>query len=84
MLYSNFPIAGPLQGDIVVVLLVVAILLFVGYRIARKQRAEDMLFLVWSIVMLVAMYGQNRWAYYFAMNAALLVGIAGGAIIIGY
>ncbi|MBU4374233.1 MAG: hypothetical protein KJ714_07315 [Euryarchaeota archaeon] len=39
-----------------------------------------MLFLVWSIVMLLAMYGQNRWAYYVAVNAALLVGYAGGAI----
>jgi asparagine N-glycosylation enzyme membrane subunit Stt3 len=39
-----------------------------------------MLFLVWSVVILLAKYGQNRLAYYFAVNAALLVGYAGGAI----
>jgi dolichyl-diphosphooligosaccharide--protein glycosyltransferase len=80
MLWSNFPIAGPLQGDNVVLWLIIAVLLVIGYRIAKKQRVEDMLFLVWSIVMLLAMYGQNRWAYYFAVNAALLVGFAGGGI----
>ncbi len=81
MLYGSFPIAGPLQGDNIVLLLIIAFLLYIGYRIAKKQRAEDTLILVWSIVMLIAMYGQNRWAYYFAVNAALLVGIAGGEII---
>jgi oligosaccharyl transferase (archaeosortase A-associated) len=80
MLWSNFPIAGPLQGDNIVLWLIIAILLVIGYRIAKEQRAEDMLFLVWSIVMLSAMYGQNRWAYYFAVNAALLVGLSGGFI----
>ncbi|MCE8424204.1 MAG: oligosaccharyl transferase, archaeosortase A system-associated [Candidatus Methanoperedens sp.] len=80
MLWSNFPIAGPLQGDNVVLLLIMAILVTIGYRIAKKQRAEDMLLSVWSIVMLLAMYGQNRWAYYFAVNAALLVGYAGGSL----
>ncbi|MDD5617216.1 MAG: oligosaccharyl transferase, archaeosortase A system-associated [Candidatus Methanoperedens sp.] len=81
MLYNGFPITGPLQGDNFVLLLIIALLLFIGYRIAKKQRAEDMLILVWSVVMLIGMYGQNRWAYYFALNAALLIGIAGGAII---
>ncbi|MBU4139763.1 MAG: oligosaccharyl transferase, archaeosortase A system-associated, partial [Euryarchaeota archaeon] len=80
MFWSNFPIAGFFQNDGAVLWLIIAILGVIGYRIARKQRAEDMLFLVWSIVMLVAMYGQNRWAYYFAVNAALLVGLSGGFI----
>jgi oligosaccharyl transferase (archaeosortase A-associated) len=80
MFWSNFPIAGFFQNDDVVLWLIIAILGVISYRIARKQRAEDMLFLVWSIVMLVAMYGQNRWAYYFAVNAALLVGLSGGFI----
>lgn len=80
MFWSNFPIAGFLQNDSAVLWLIIAILGVIVYRIARKQKAEDMLFLVWSIVMLVAMYGQNRWAYYFAVNAALLVGYAGGFI----
>lgn len=81
MFWSNFPIAGFLQNDSAVLWLIIAILVVISYRIAKKQRPEDMLVLVWSIVMLLAMYGQNRWAYYFAANAALLVGYAGGGII---
>jgi len=30
--------------------------------------------------MLLAMYGQNRWAYYFSVNAAVLVGLAVGGL----
>jgi dolichyl-diphosphooligosaccharide--protein glycosyltransferase len=80
MFWSNFPIAVFFQSDDAVLWLIIAILGVISYWIAKKQRAQDLLFLVWSIVMLIAMYGQNRWAYYFAVNAALLVGYAGGAI----
>jgi dolichyl-diphosphooligosaccharide--protein glycosyltransferase len=78
--WSNFPITGPLQGDDFALWLIIAVLLFIGYRIARKQRPDDMLLLVWSVIMLLAVFGQNRWAYYFAVNVALLVGYAGGTI----
>ncbi len=78
--WSNFPISGILQGDNAAIYLMIAIMLYIGYRIARKQRAEDMVILVWSVVMLLAVFGQNRWAYYYAVNAALLVGYAGEAI----
>lgn len=81
MLWSNFPITGPLQGDNLVILLTIAVLTTTGYGILKRQRSEELIFFVWTITMLLAMYGQNRWAYYFAVNAALLVGIAGGAII---
>ncbi|VVB89943.1 Dolichyl-monophosphooligosaccharide--protein glycotransferase AglB [uncultured archaeon] len=79
--WGNFPITGFLQGDIVSLLILAAVSLYIGYRITKKQRAEDMLILVWTIVMFIAVYGQNRWSYYFAVNAALLAGVAGGAII---
>lgn len=80
MLWSNFPITGFLQKDDAVLWFIIAVLIFIGYMIARKQRPQDMLFLVWTTVMLLAMYGQNRWAYYFAVNAALVVGYAGAGI----
>lgn len=95
MLWSNFPIIGSAPNvncdlsqysdicrshDDYVLWFVILVLAFIGYRIAKKQRPEDMLFLVWSTVMLLALYGQNRWAYYFAVNAALLVGYVGSAL----
>ncbi len=82
MLWSNFPIAiiGFLQNDTFVVLFILSVLVIFGYRIVRKQKPEDMLFLVWGIVMLLAIYGQNRWAYYFAVNLALMVGYVGASL----
>jgi dolichyl-diphosphooligosaccharide--protein glycosyltransferase len=80
MLWSNFPVTGFLQGDIFVLLLILAILLIFSFRIIKKQRPEDMLLLVWGIIMLLAMYGQNRWAYYFAVNLALMVGYVGAVL----
>ncbi len=80
MLWGNFPVLGSLQSDNAVLWFIIAVLVVIGYRIARKQRPEDMLFLVWGIVMLLAMYGQNRWAYYAAVNVALMVGYAGAAL----
>lgn len=47
---------------------------WIGYNIARKFRAEEVLFIVWSAVMLFACFGQNRFAAYYAVNVALLCG----------
>ncbi len=51
------------------------------YSIARRFRAEEVLFLVWSGVMLWACFGQNRFAYYYAVNVALLSGFASWKVI---
>ncbi len=43
--------------------------------IAIKERSADKtLFLVWSIMMLIAVFGQRRFGYYYVVNAALLTG----------
>lgn len=78
--WSNFPLTGSFQQDSAVLLFVIAVLAIIGYRIIRKHRPEDLLFLTWGIIMLLAMYGQNRWAYYFAVNAALIVGYSVSAV----
>jgi len=44
------------------------------YFVIRKGEADKTLLLVWSVVMLVATLGQNRFAYYSAVNVALLTG----------
>jgi dolichyl-diphosphooligosaccharide--protein glycosyltransferase len=44
------------------------------YAAIRERSADKTLFLVWSIIMLLAVLGQRRYSYYFAVNAALLSG----------
>jgi dolichyl-diphosphooligosaccharide--protein glycosyltransferase len=44
------------------------------YRAIKERSADKTLFLVWCVVMLVATFGQRRFCYYFAVNAALLTG----------
>jgi oligosaccharyl transferase (archaeosortase A-associated) len=47
-------------------------LVLIVYLVIKEQAADKTLFLVWSLVMLAATLGQNRFAYYFAVNVALL------------
>jgi len=47
-------------------------LLMAGYRIIKEWRPEDTLLVIWSIIMLFATIGQNRFAYYFVVNVAIL------------
>jgi oligosaccharyl transferase (archaeosortase A-associated) len=44
------------------------------YLVVKEQSADKALFLVWSIIMLIAIFGQRRFGYYYAINAALLTG----------
>lgn len=44
------------------------------YVAIKGKSADKMLFLVWSIIMLAAVFGQRRFGYYYAINAALLTG----------
>ncbi len=44
------------------------------YLVIRRGSAEKTLLLVWSLVILVAILGQRRFGYYFAVNVALLTG----------
>lgn len=44
------------------------------YVAVKQGGADKVLFLVWSIIALMAVLGQRRFGYYFAVNAALLTG----------
>jgi len=44
------------------------------YLVIKEKSAGITLFLVWSIIMLMAALGQRRFGYYYAVNAALLTG----------
>jgi len=47
-------------------------LVLIAYLVIRDGTAAKTLLLVWSMIMLVATFGQERFAYYFAVNVALL------------
>lgn len=44
------------------------------YSLVRQGNAEKTLLLVWSLLILFAVFGQVRFSYYLAVNAALLTG----------
>jgi dolichyl-diphosphooligosaccharide--protein glycosyltransferase len=44
------------------------------YRSVKEESADKTLFLVWSVIMLIAVFGQRRFTYYYAVNASLLTG----------
>jgi oligosaccharyl transferase (archaeosortase A-associated) len=44
------------------------------YLLIKEKSADITLFLVWSMIMLMAALGQRRFGYYYAINAALLTG----------
>ncbi len=44
------------------------------YVVVKGKSADKTLFLVWSMAMLIAILGQRRFGYYYAVNAALLTG----------
>jgi len=44
----------------------------IAYFVIRQGAADKSLLLVWSVAMLLAALGQNRFTYYFVVNAALL------------
>ena len=47
---------------------------FLIYFVIKQRDAGMTLLIVWSLVMLAATLGQRRFAYYFAVNVALLTG----------
>ncbi|MCX9014428.1 MAG: oligosaccharyl transferase, archaeosortase A system-associated [Candidatus Methanoperedens sp.] len=51
------------------------------YYIIKKSNAEYTLLAVWSLFVLAIMLAQNRFAYYYAVNVAILVGILGSKLL---
>lgn len=52
-----------------------------SWRFIRGQSAARSLLLVWSVLVLLAMFGQSRFAYYAAVVVALLVGFLCQALV---
>jgi dolichyl-diphosphooligosaccharide--protein glycosyltransferase len=58
-------------------------ILLLSYYVIRRWKPEDILMLVWTLVMLIAIYGQNRFAYYYAVNVAIMSAYFGTKVL-GY
>jgi dolichyl-diphosphooligosaccharide--protein glycosyltransferase len=73
------PSGIPLISDIFPVIPLIftftgAAMIWLLYRVITRNRPGEMLFLVWNLIMLLALISQNRFIYYFAVNSALLMG----------
>ncbi len=52
-------------------------IIFLCYYIIKKSNAEYTLLVIWSVFVLAIMLAQNRFAYYYAVNVAILSGVLG-------
>ncbi|KKG18660.1 oligosaccharyl transferase [Methanosarcina sp. 2.H.T.1A.6] len=71
--FDNFTATGFLASVLGMLLLAV--------NLVRKPKPEEVLVLVWSLLMLLAIYGQNRFAYYYSVNVAVLSAFVGGLLL---
>ncbi|MEM2571845.1 MAG: oligosaccharyl transferase, archaeosortase A system-associated [Archaeoglobaceae archaeon] len=49
---------------------------YVAFRVYRQKELKDFLILLWAIALFIALWGQNRFAYYFAGVCAVFAGFA--------
>ncbi|AKB42962.1 oligosaccharyl transferase, archaeosortase A system-associated [Methanosarcina vacuolata] len=47
----------------------------------RKPKPEELLVLVWSFLIFLTIYGQNRFAYYYSINVSVLSAYLGGLLL---
>jgi len=56
-------------------------MLILAVNLFRKPKPEEVLVLVWSFLILLTIYGQNRFAYYYSINVAILSAYVGGLLL---
>ncbi|MDW5550899.1 oligosaccharyl transferase, archaeosortase A system-associated [Methanosarcina sp.] len=71
--FSNFTTTGFLAS--ILGMFVLAANLF------RRPKPHELLVLVWSLFILLAIYGQNRFAYYYSINVSILSAYLGGLLL---
>ena len=54
------------------IIISIGAMFILAYRIYRDRRPAELMFLVWSLIMLWASFTEVRFTYYFAVNASLL------------
>jgi dolichyl-diphosphooligosaccharide--protein glycosyltransferase len=71
--FDNFTVSGFFASILGIVILLV--------NVFRKAKPEETLVLIWSILMLFAIYGQNRFAYYYSINVSVLSAYLGSLLL---
>ena len=71
--FSNFTTTGFIAS--ILGMLILAANLF------RRPKPQEFLLLVWSFFILLAIYGQNRFAYYYSINVSILSAYLGGLLL---
>jgi dolichyl-diphosphooligosaccharide--protein glycosyltransferase len=56
-------------------------ILVLCYYVVKKSNAEYTLLVVWSVFVLAITLAQNRFAYYYAVNIAILSGVLGSRVL---
>ena len=56
-------------------------MLILAANMFRKPRPQEVLVLVWSVFIFFAIYGQNRFAYYYSINVSVLSAYLGGLLL---
>jgi dolichyl-diphosphooligosaccharide--protein glycosyltransferase len=56
-------------------------MLILTANLFSKPKPEKVLVLIWSVLMLFAIYGQNRFANYYSVNVAILSAYVGGLLL---
>ncbi len=56
-------------------------MLILAVNLFRRPKPQEVLVLVWSFLILLAIYGQNRFAYYYSINVSVLSAYIGGLLL---
>ncbi|MCO5383575.1 MAG: oligosaccharyl transferase, archaeosortase A system-associated [Methanosarcina barkeri] len=56
-------------------------MLILAANMFRKPRPQEVLVLVWSVFIFLAIYGQNRFAYYYSINVSVLSAYVGSLLL---
>jgi dolichyl-diphosphooligosaccharide--protein glycosyltransferase len=56
-------------------------ILILAAGLFRKPKPQEVLLLIWSLLILFAIYGQNRFAYYYSINVSILSAYLGGLLL---
>ncbi|MHC1756966.1 MAG: oligosaccharyl transferase, archaeosortase A system-associated [Methanosarcina sp.] len=71
--FGNFTASGFFASILGMIILLV--------NIFRKAKPEEVMVLIWSLLMFFAIYGQNRFAYYYSINVSILSAYLGGLLL---
>ncbi|CAD7768340.1 Dolichyl-monophosphooligosaccharide--protein glycotransferase AglB [Candidatus Methanoperedenaceae archaeon GB50] len=80
--YHFYKLSPSIKGNFTTLYhIALAGIVYAGYRLFKDSKPGDTLLLVWSLIMLFITLAQNRFAYYYAVNVAVLSAGIGSLIL---